>query len=189
VTCIVGFVDRGAVWLGADSAGIDGWDLMVVANEKVFARGEFLIGYTTSFRMGQLLRHSLEVPKRPADQDERDYMVTTFVEAVRKCLKDGGWAEEEKKRESGGCFLVGYGGRLFQVNADYSVLETADGLNAVGCGGQLALGALHATRGKPARKRLEIALEAAERWNAGVRGPFVIKRLGKRTGGIDKRPQ
>ena len=179
MTCIVGLVDRGTVWLGADSAGIAGWDLMVVTDEKVFARGEFLIGYTTSFRMGQLLEHSLEVPRRSVDQDVREFMVTVFIDAVRKCLKDGGWAEEEKKRESGGCFLVGYAGRLFVISGEYQVLETSDGLNAVGCGAQVALGALHVTRGKPARKRLELALEAAERWNAGVRGPFVIKKLGQ----------
>lgn len=183
MTCIVGLVDCGAVWIGGDSAGVDGWDLLVLADEKVFARGEFLIGFTTSFRMGQLLKHRLKVPKRRSGQDERDFMATAFVDAVRKCLKGGGWAEEDKKRETGGCFLVGYNGRLFQVNGDYSVLETADGLNAVGCGGQLALGALHATRGKPAHRRLEFALEAAERWNAGVRRPFVIKKLGPRQAG------
>jgi len=179
VTCIVGLVDRGAVWIGADSAGVAGYELTVLADQKVFVRGPFVMGYTTSFRMGQLLEHSLEVPRHPADQDDREYMATAFVNAIRKCLKDGGWAEEDKKREEGGCFLVGYRGRLFVVQGDYSVLEAADGLNAVGCGAQIAVGALHATRGRSARRRVEIALEAAERWNAGVRGPFVIKKLGQ----------
>ena len=55
------------------------------------------------------------------------------------------------------------------------VAEAADGYAAVGCGDRLALGALFATAGtglKP-RRRVLRALAAAERFSAGVRGPFV----------------
>lgn len=42
--------------MGCDSAGVGGWHLQLRADPKVFHVGHFLIGYTDSFRMGQLLR-------------------------------------------------------------------------------------------------------------------------------------
>jgi hypothetical protein len=51
MTCIVGLVDGGRVWLGGDSAGVSGWDLTVRADRKVFRNGPYVMGFTTSFRM------------------------------------------------------------------------------------------------------------------------------------------
>ncbi len=106
-------------------------------------------------------------------------MVTTFIDAVRACLKHGGWARKDSEREEGGTFLVGVRGQLFAVYDDYQVGKAADGFAAVGSGSQIALGALYATAGtgmKP-KKRVEVALHAAERFSAGVRGPFVCMAI------------
>ncbi|KAB2588180.1 hypothetical protein F5983_33655 [Streptomyces arboris] len=50
----------------------------------------------------------------------------------------------------------------------------ADGYAAVGCGDELALGALHATThlGLAPRARLTAALAAADHHSAGVTGPY-----------------
>ena len=56
MTCIAGLVHDGAVYLAGDSAGCSGWDLTVRADPKVFVSGSYVMGFTTSFRMGQLLR-------------------------------------------------------------------------------------------------------------------------------------
>ena len=55
MTCIVGLIDGRRVWMGGDSAGVSGLDITVRADAKVFRNGDFLIGFTSSFRMGQLL--------------------------------------------------------------------------------------------------------------------------------------
>lgn len=55
MTCVVGLVDKGTVYIGVDSAAVQGWTRRKSRVAKVFHRGPFLIGYTTSFRMGQLL--------------------------------------------------------------------------------------------------------------------------------------
>jgi hypothetical protein len=44
-----------------------------------------------------------------------------------------------------GPFLVGVRGCLFEVGEAYQVGELAAGYSAVGCGAEIALGALHAT--------------------------------------------
>ncbi|WP_433225546.1 hypothetical protein [Actinomadura formosensis] len=173
MTAIVGLATAGAVHLGGDSAGVAGYSLTVRADAKVFATGPYVMGFTSSFRMGQLLRWSLKPPE-PDTSDLERFMATAFVDAVRATLRDGGWLRKDHDQEEGGTFLVGVRGRLFCVQDDFQVAEAADGYAAVGCGAGIALGALYATaraRRTP-HARLGLALEAAERFSAGVRGPF-----------------
>jgi hypothetical protein len=177
MTCIAGFVEGSTVWIGGDSAGCAGWDLTVRADQKVFRNGPMLFGFTTSFRMGQLLRYALAIPERTPETDIGRWMTTTFIDAVRECLKSHGWAEKEKERESGGTFLVGYEGRLFEISDDYQVGVPLDGFEACGCGAQVARGALFATGHLHGEERLLKALAAAERCSAGVRGPFHVESL------------
>jgi hypothetical protein len=186
MTCIVGIPDGTNVWLGGDSAGVAGYSLVVRADQKVFRSGEFVMGFTDSFRMGQLLRFSLKPPACEEGSDLFAYMCGPFVDAVRDCLKAGGYARRRDETEEGGNFLVGYRGRLFEVCSDYQVGETASGFNAVGCGAAVALGALEAQRmlapetsQRPDSRlcpelSLLRALHAAEAWNTGVRGPFHV---------------
>lgn len=176
MTAVVGLVQSGRVYLGGDSAGVSGLSLVVRADAKVFRKKEYIFGFTTSFRMGQLIRYSMRLPKPKGDLDA--FMATVFIDALRRCLKAGGWASKENEREEGGTFLVGVRGRLYAIYDDYQVARAADGFAAVGCGDDIALGALFATAGtglKP-RRRVISALRAAERFSAGVRGPFVCLR-------------
>jgi ATP-dependent protease HslVU (ClpYQ) peptidase subunit len=172
MTCIVGVAHEGRVYIGGDSAGVGGYSLTVRADRKVFRNGDFVMGFTSSFRMGQLLHHAFNPPKRHPDTDIDKFMVTDFINAVRDCLKSGGYAEKHNDAERGGVFLVGYKGRLFRIDNDYQVGEAADGFDAVGCGEEIAQGAMYANKAGKPEQRLRMALEAAERFSAGVRGPF-----------------
>lgn len=176
MTCIVGVEHRGRVVIGGDSAGVAGHSLQVRADAKVFRNGPYVMGFTTSFRMGQLLRYAFKAPEPPADPGELyGFMVTRFVDDVRKCLKDGGFLTKSSEVESGGTFLVGVRGSLFLVGSDFQIGQTAYGYDAVGCGQDLALGALHATRDRGARYRVETALSAAAAHSAGVSGPYALE--------------
>lgn len=178
MTCIAGLVDGGDVWIGGDSAGVGGnYALFVRADEKVFRNGDFLFGFTSSFRMGQLLRYALAPPDHDPRVATDKYLCTTFMNAVRQCLKDGGYAEKRNDSETGGTFLIGYKGGLYTVEDDYQVAKVSDGFTSVGCGFQLAIGSLHSTKQQAASARVQTALEAAERFCAGVRGPFKIECL------------
>jgi ATP-dependent protease HslVU (ClpYQ) peptidase subunit len=177
MTCIVGLIDGNRVWMGGDSAGVSGLDITVRADTKVFRNGQFLIGFTSSFRMGQLLAFRLRPPPRPDGMDVFRYMVTDFVDEVRNCLKEGGYAQRNNDAEQGGSFLVAYQSRLFSVQSDYQVCETVRGFHAIGCGADYALGSLASTPGNPAEQRVRRALECAEMLNGGVRAPFRIECL------------
>ncbi|MFD5111451.1 hypothetical protein ACFWNG_03900 [Streptomyces sp. NPDC058391] len=173
MTVIAGLVHKRRVHLAGDSAGVGGYSLTIRTDPKVFVSGPYAMGFTGSFRMGQLLHHSLSAPHPTGDLHR--FMCTTFVDAIRTCLKDGGWAKKDSEQEEAGTFLVGCLGRLFVVHSDYQIGEGTDGYMAVGCGDDLALGALHATAAlnmKP-RARLTAALDAAAHHSAGVAGPYV----------------
>ncbi|MFG2589063.1 hypothetical protein [Streptomyces sp. NPDC048438] len=176
MTVIVGLVQQGRVHLAGDSAGASGYQLTVRRDPKVFRNGPYVMGFTDSFRMGQLLHHALQAPHPTGNLDR--FMVTTFVDALRTCLKDGGWARKDSEQEEAGTFLVGIRDRLFTVYSDYQVGEPADGYAAVGCGGELALGALHATAslGLRPRQRLTAALAAADHHSAGVSAPYAFTK-------------
>jgi ATP-dependent protease HslVU (ClpYQ) peptidase subunit len=177
MTCIVGLAHEGRVYIGADSAGVGGLDMMVRADRKVFRNGAFIMGFTSSFRMGQLLWVKLSPPHRHPDVEVWRYMVGDFAEAVRTCLKTGGFTKTDNGVESGGNFLVGFEGRLFNIGGDFQVGERVDGFDAAGCGESYALGSLAETGGLAPRERVLRALAAAERFSAGVRGPFFIEEL------------
>ncbi len=181
MTCIVGYMDRekNKIYMGGDSAGISNANYLVIrADEKVFKNGDYLIGFTTSFRMGQLLRYAFNPPIPEEGENLNKFMVTKFIDSIRKCLKDGGYAQRDKEEELGGTFLVGYKGHLFEIHADYQVGIPADGYTAVGCGEQIAKGVLFSMNryqeSVSPEEKIRCALEAAERFSAGVRGPFTI---------------
>lgn len=179
VTCIAAVVEGGTVWMGGDSAATDaGWRLVIRADEKVFRNGPMLIGFAGSFRLGQVLRYIFEPPKHPRNCDAPRYMVQHFVEVLRETMKAAGVATKDNNAEEmpDSAFLVGYRGRIFMVDEDFHVAEAIDGFASVGCGSQVALGALCVSDGPP-RQRIRAALEAAERYHAGVRRPFRIQAL------------
>ena len=170
MTAIAGFIHEGAVWFGGDSAGLDGWTLTVRADGKVFSMGEFVFGFTTSFRFGQIVRYAFEPPVITGEPYA--YMVTPFIDALRAALKAGGYAKFQNGQESAGAMLVGFRGGLYKIGEDYEVGESAAGYDACGCGKQVVLGALYATRGLAPKARMITVMDAAEMHCAAVRRPF-----------------
>ena len=195
MTCVVAIRSAdGTVWMGADSASVDAWrlEIDIESSPKITSRqtklGQpFLIGFTSSWRMGQILASSLTPPPVPLESATPlfEYMTTSFVDECRRALKAGGFAHVENNVEQGGSFLVAVGGRVFELQSDFSVLERSQRYFAVGCGAPFASAALSMfdlvwpkNRKRPSDKALvEMSLGVAEKHSAGVRGPFVVKCL------------
>ena len=90
--------------LGGDSAGSAGPELRIRADPKVFLVGGYAIGFTTSFRMGQILRFGLELPEPPAASNTEEierFLVTTFVPTVRQAYADHGFAKTARQSPPG----------------------------------------------------------------------------------------
>jgi len=179
MTCIVGIVSD-KIWIGGDSAASGDGTVILRKDEKVFKRDQFLYGYAGSFRLGQLLRYKFNPPtKRSKRQDIYEYMVSEWMDSLRKCLKDSGYTKilDENHEEIEASFLVGYKGRLFIVDEDLNVGETLHSYIAIGSGEPYALGSLNTTdkiKNMDPEKRIQLALEAAAEMSTGVRPPFHI---------------
>lgn len=187
MTCIVGYINKETktVHMGGDSAGVAGLSVTIRKDPKVFKKGPFIIGFTSSFRMGQLLMSSkFNPPKQSKKKTDYDYMVTDFIDEVRRCFKEGGYLQSYRDGdEKGGTFLVGYKGVLYQVENDFQVAIPSDNFTAVGCGGDLALGAIYSLNTidkiKP-KDIVDTALNAASYFSGGVEPPYTYLSMSKK---------
>ncbi len=178
MTAIVGIVSQvtGRVFLAGDSAVTSGWDLSLRPHGKVFRNGPYVMGVSGGLRGAQIVQYGFT----PPDPDGRSdaliaFMATTFVNRLRDAYKDAGYAKKDADRESSDDnILVGINGRLFTVWSHYGVEESSLPYTAIGCGQAYAMGSLHTTHNLPMRPRvrMDTALQAAEQFSAGVRGPF-----------------
>lgn len=180
MTCIVGIEHAGGVTIGGDSAGSGGTQLAIRADEKVFVRDGYIFGFTSSYRMGQLLRYRADLPDPSKQRDLDRFVATAFVDAVRKAFTDGGYMQTTNGREEAGTFLVGVKGKLYAIYSNHQFERTVSGFNSVGCGDDLAIGSLHTTdtlRIKDPVRRARLALTAAASASTGVAAPFRIRTL------------
>lgn len=181
MTCIIGLKDdkTGKVYMGADSAASNGQSVTIRKDSKLFClRNIMLIGYTDSYRMGQLLQYELNLPVHIEGLDVMEYVVSLFVPEVRKSLQRGGWMSTKEGREESGHFLIGYKNRLFEIASDMHVSEPVDGIEGIGSGYKYAMGAMYAlgTSVHP-RTRIQRSLEIAAHLAEGVRSPFIIEEI------------
>ena len=177
MTCIVGLKHDGKVYIGADSVGSDGYTNTLMKSPKVFVLPNgMVIGYTTSFRFGQLLEYNLGNKLADAGGGESDmqYMVTVFVEEVRNVLKDGGFSTINNNVEEGGNLLVAYNGNLYELHTDFCILEYLSDWAACGSGATYAYGAFYATQGQDPVSRVRMALKAGMYYSPSVQSPFHI---------------
>ena len=176
MTAIAGIIHDGQVWIGADSCSLAGTSVRVRSDPKAFTRGPFVVGCAGSWRDAQMVRYSLDLPSSLPDGDLHEWCCTVLADRLRTCLrarpKDD--ISDGRGRTS---LLIGAAGRLFHVDSALAVGERAEPYDAIGCGRDLVLGSLHTTARLGCftpETRLEMALSAAERYSAGVRGPWCI---------------
>jgi len=167
VTCIAAIVDNdGTGYISCDSLGSNGSTKNVYRTKKIFRRGGFLFGFTSSYRMGQILEYSLTLPPRKVGQALTEYLHTDFVQAVRAAFDQGGYG-------AGGEFIFVTEGRIFTMQPDFSLLEARDTFESVGSGEDYAR-AVMATMvafelGDP-ETILTVAIETAANYVSGVGG-------------------
>ena len=169
MTCVVGVAHTAGVFLGADSAAIDGDDIST-GPAKLVNVGPYLIGYCESFRVGQAIAYRLK-PSAQKCTDPLEHLATVFVDELRLTLHKAGATATGDPDELPGPLLVAFRGELYGIDSDYAV-HPVDDYAAIGAGAPYALGSLHATaKCEPAFRTWE-ALHAASRHCTAVRQPF-----------------
>jgi ATP-dependent protease HslVU (ClpYQ) peptidase subunit len=182
MTCVVAIVDGTGIWMGADSAVIDHdtFSVRTIREPKVRRIGGLLIGAAGELRAGQVVAQFFKPPKpskRAGRIDASEYAFAC-ADAMRALLVERGAGQKSKEQDKHeAVFLLGYARRLFVIEEDYDVHEPHESYAAIGAGADLALGALYSRDVGDPQARIVVALEAAERFNASVRGPFTILRM------------
>src|SRR5829696_9208793 len=93
MTCIVGFVDRGVAYIGADSGVSYGHDHMTIqSGRKLFAVDDYLFGVSGSVRLEQVIRCGFKPPHWDpvfASSDNlQEFLISNFVPKLRERLRD-----------------------------------------------------------------------------------------------------
>jgi hypothetical protein len=179
MTCIAAYRDlNGDVYIGGDSIGATPYTHVTVVNPKVFRRKNMVLGFTSSFRMGQILQFDLRIPTHHPKVGTLEYLVSEFIPVLIDKFESVKFAKVEDNQIEGGTFLIGYDKRIFEVEDNFQVLEIANNFNSCGCGTDFASGAFWAMRNqkiKP-KDRVTKALECAA-YFATVKPPFHIIKL------------
>lgn len=181
MTCVVGVIGKNEIFLGADSSGNSDNLVMPMTEVKIFKKGPFAVGYSGSLRVAQIIRYKMRTPTINQDKLKKDpmkYLSISFVNAMRKALKqDGASREISSQEENENDFIVAYNNRLFHIDGHYSVCESARDSMAIGSGMEYALGSLHTTRNSNPEDRVKWALDAANEFCPWVMPPYHIIKI------------
>lgn len=175
MTCIVGIAKGNTVWLGADSAATDrALNRTIIKDPKVFVKGNIAFGVCGLPKVMDALHHAIDLPVQRGDND-RAFLVAELVPSIREGLKTlDCTVETESGLAFEGAMIVGYRGKVYNLQGNFQLVNSSDGYASVGSGSSYALGSLVATKGmSDPRKRVLAALEASTR-NAGCAPPFVV---------------
>lgn len=164
MTCIVGIVNEGIVYIGGERAASDGSSILSSTRPKVGGRNGWIYGYAGSYGIGQLLDYIL-LPEHTDDvyKTLRLEVVEKYKEAIESFSK----ADDETD------ILIGRDGQLFEFStSDWSVIEIKE--TAIGSGGTFALGSLYTSIDKNPIERVGLALGAAITYSPMCQGPIDI---------------
>ncbi|MCM3387205.1 hypothetical protein M3649_03550 [Ureibacillus chungkukjangi] len=173
MTCIVGLLHNGVTYMGCDSLASNGHFKDIRNDKKMFKPDKrSIIGFTSSYRMGQLLMHEDNLFDDYTYLSHR-YMVRNFIPKVIRLFEDGKF---DINGNNGGVFLIAHSKKLYRIDTDYQVIESKRNYSSCGCGEEFALGSLYSTEDSELnpQERITKALEAAEQFSVGVQRPFYI---------------
>lgn len=190
MTCIVAIVEENKTYMAADTEGFDSYGRKTDRKDKKLFIGQtssnqnFMIGFTSSYRMGQILRYQFNPPgydEHCSDDDLFKYMVTIFVNEIRATFKTNGYGSiKDGESSHGGTFIVAIKNKLYEIQEDFQVAERVTNYSACGSGYDYALASLYTSyrygEDSP-ENRITIALQSAMELSNTVGGRIEYLQL------------
>lgn len=189
MTCIIAYSDGNTAYMGGDRFLGNDWDYTLCSESKVRriavpgTKG-MLIGFAGNARVGQVLSN-LWAPPPYQNQPPMGYLAGPLINSVREVLDDYGVLKKDGNVDNPDTsFLVAFLGQIYSVYSDLQISGRIDNWACMGAGQYAASGAMYAyvndcmskSKGKGMAPKTAIrkALEASERINPFVKGPFDV---------------
>lgn len=184
MTVIAAYDDGDKYWIASDSMGEAGGTQYELGT-KLIDRGQYIIGFSWSYRVADIIRESKELPAAIRGIADLRKLRDAVQEQLVQDKLIGGGSENESKRSSGehplSIIVVSPSG-IFTLEGDYQIHKITDGYIACGSGTDVALGALLSCRkldvyGKDAVK---LAVQAAIKHITTCGGKVHVKSVEKK---------
>jgi ATP-dependent protease HslVU (ClpYQ) peptidase subunit len=174
MTCIIGLKTENSIYIAGDSSGhtdgvIENYKTSKVVKIATKNNKELLIGFSGSFRLGDILKYKIQYPKISKNNIESD-LVNKLIPIIQDTI-------ENEDNISKGEFMLAIHDRLFLIQSDLSILEPENDYSSIGSGSSYALGSLFSTKGLLPIDRLELALSAASHFSPSVGGNLKYQEL------------
>lgn len=181
MTLIVGIIDDGIVYMAGDSSLSDGRTIRPAADPKVFRFNELIIGTSGSCIIPDIIDTMDPQIFWAGKNINPRVAVFDFVLAVKAELEKRGLMFSHEGQAAMPDFsnmLIGYRGRLFTVQHDFSLVEYAQQYAVIGANEEIAIGVLislleHAEP-KPPTEILTTTLEIVSRVSPNIIPPFHV---------------
>jgi ATP-dependent protease HslVU (ClpYQ) peptidase subunit len=185
MTCIVGLVRDGKVYMGGDAAisSSDSWLQPQSMRPKIWNTRYMIIGVGGKQRIAQLIQQfPAPAYTRPASMDGFDYLLYEYIPHLIEYL-DAARVIKTNDEDGMVCMdatvLIGLRGRLFKIDSGFAITEYPD-YAAIGANAEVALGALYSSGRQDKLHppgRIGEALDAVLHHCASVREPFTILEI------------
>lgn len=174
MTCIVGVKHDGNVYIGSDSRasnsfvhsnilGMSKIGIIEGSNQKI------IYGISGKQRLTNVVKNKVTLPEKTSSMNDDNY-IFEIVESIRKqAEKYNATITKDNKVDSESNWLLGYKGRLFIVQDDFSYFEWTEEYVTTGSGTYHADGYLYSKQHEDNPKlRIETAIKAAAYYVNGV---------------------
>jgi len=182
MSCVVGYVEDGKIYMAADSASssTENQDIRLRKDPKVFIKDNIIFGHVGSYRVGQILRHSFNIPPNPGNTSDFGYLCSFFIPGLIQSLKENDCFQYQNDGQITfeGEIMIGYNKKIYIIDSDLQVICGNEKYYSIGCGENYAMGALYVLEKISPEilpeEKIKYALEVAEYYNAGIRRPFIF---------------
>lgn len=179
MTCIVGLVQKGQVWLASDGQESWGWQKRDCGS-KIVEVEDLAIAFTGYSAVGHAVENRLTLPDVPEDESKHDkWLYVQVPDAIRRCLKEAGvLGDSDGRIDAGAAAIIGWRGRLCTMDDFLSCRAEVRPYCSLGSGAMVALGSMYSTEGKAPKARLETAVGAANMWADGCGNDVHVVKVG-----------
>jgi len=161
MTLIASYIDKDkTVWLCGDSIGCSENNKTTRADMKIFYKDGYVVGFTSSYRFGQIIRHYVKLPAIPKKTRNHNHIIK-IIELISEKLHDNHWGQELNNHRWGGQLIIGWPGNLYSIDTDFQYSQSVDPFLCVGSGSNYALGALSSLSSNTILKPEGLLLQAA----------------------------